>query len=116
MRERGASSFFAGGGLNTTAARTALDNKFGINMFGAENFQSVSAFAKGGIVTSPLIGMVGEAGPEAIIPLDKANGLGSTYNITVNAGMGSDGARVGEAVIKAIKSYERSSGPVFARA
>jgi len=34
----------------------------------------------------------------------------------VNAGMGSDGARVGEAVIKAIKSYERSSGPVFARA
>ena len=30
-----------------------------------------TAFAKGGIVTGPTLGLVGEAGPEAIIPLDK---------------------------------------------
>ena len=30
---------------------------------------SVSEFAEGGIVTKPLLGMVGEAGPEAIVPL-----------------------------------------------
>jgi TP901 family phage tail tape measure protein len=31
----------------------------------------VTAFAKGGIVTGPTLGLVGEAGPEAIIPLDR---------------------------------------------
>lgn len=37
---------------------------------------AVPKHAKGGIVTKAHIGMVGEAGPEAIIPLNKANGLG----------------------------------------
>jgi hypothetical protein len=60
--------------------------------------------------------LIGEAGPEAVIPLDKLP-MGNTYNITVNAGMGSgNGAQLGEAVVNAIRSYERSSGPVFARA
>ena len=64
-----------------------------------------------------MMGMVGEAGPEAIIPLNKAGGaLGNTYNITVNAGMGTDGAAVGRVIVDAIKKYERISGPVFASA
>jgi hypothetical protein len=33
-------------------------------------------FQHGGIVTSPMIGLVGEAGPEAIIPLGKGGGFG----------------------------------------
>lgn len=41
-------------------------------------------FAKGGIVTGPTPALVGEAGPEAIIPLDKAGGLGATYVININ--------------------------------
>lgn len=32
---------------------------------------SIQAFAEGGIVTAPTLGLVGEAGPEAIIPLRK---------------------------------------------
>jgi hypothetical protein len=35
-------------------------------------------FAEGGVVTKPTLGLVGEAGPEAIIPLKHANGLGKT--------------------------------------
>ena len=31
-------------------------------------FAGIQAFAKGGVVTSPMMGLVGEAGPEAIIP------------------------------------------------
>jgi hypothetical protein len=43
--------------------------------------------------------------------------MGNTYNITVNAGMGTgNGAQVGEAVVNAIRRYERTSGPVFAKA
>lgn len=40
---------------------------------------AVPAFAKGGVVNSPTLAMVGEAGPEAIIPLSKAGG--GTQNI-----------------------------------
>lgn len=86
----------------------------------ARNFQAafgITPFAKGGIVTQPMMGMVGEAGPEAIIPLNKAGGaLGNTYNITVNAGMGTDGASVGRVIVDAIKKFEKTSGPVFASA
>ena len=111
----GGQSIFSPGVLQETAAKIALRDRFGINMFQGAN-ASVSAFAKGGIVTGPTVGLVGEAGPEAIIPLSRAGGLGGTYNITVNAGMGADGQRIGEQIIKEIKRYERQSGPVFARA
>jgi len=111
----GGQSIFSPGVLQETVAKMALRDKFGIDMFPGAN-ASVSAFAKGGIVTGPVLGMIGEAGPEAIIPLNKARGLGGTYNITVNAGMGSDGQRIGEQIVKEIRRYERLSGPVFARA
>ncbi len=89
---------------------------------------NVPQLAEGGIVTRPTLAMIGEGGEsEAVIPLSKMSqfgfgsgggrgGAGSNITINVNAGMGTDGARVGEAVVKAIKSYERTSGPVFARA
>ena len=38
--------------------------------------------ARGGIATRPTMAMVGEAGPEAIIPLSRG-GFGDTFNITV---------------------------------
>jgi hypothetical protein len=39
---------------------------------------------------------------------------GNTFNISVNAGMGTDPISVGAAIVDAIKRYERSSGQVFA--
>ena len=84
--------------------------------------------AEGGIGTRPTLAMIGEGGEsEAVIPLSKMSqfgfgagggrgGAGSNITINVNAGMGTDGARVGEAVVKAIRSYERTSGRVFASA
>jgi hypothetical protein len=67
---------------------------------------------------------VGEMGPELFTPaagggrITPNNSLGgATYNITVNAGMGSgSGAQIGEQIVTAIKRYERTSGPVFASA
>ena len=46
---------------------------------------SVPQFAQGGIVTGPTIGLVGEAGPEAIIPLRRLNevtGMGNMELVT----------------------------------
>lgn len=77
----------------------------------------VPAFAKGGIVTGPTLALIGEAGPEAVVPLSGRNaGMGNTFNVTVNAGMGADGASIGREIVDAIKRYERASGPVFASA
>ena len=76
----------------------------------------IPKFAKGGIVMPSPGGSiinVGEAGqPEAIIPLDKmgAMGGGGTFNITVNAGVGANGAQIGTEVVNAIKAFERSNG------
>jgi hypothetical protein len=44
--------------------------------------------------------------------------MGGGANITINvtAGMGTNGAQVGEQIVNAIKRYERVSGPVFASA
>ena len=38
-------------------------------------------FAKGGIATRPTLGIFGEAGPEALVPLDRAGGMGTTVTI-----------------------------------
>ena len=46
---------------------------------------TVTKHAEGGIISSPQIGMIGEAGPEAIIPLSKMGGMGGT-NVTIQAG------------------------------
>lgn len=47
---------------------------------------SIPLLANGGIVTKPTLAVVGEAGPEAVIPLNRANGMagGVTVNVTVN--------------------------------
>jgi len=82
---------------------------FGLNRF--------ARLAKGGIVMGPTNALIGEAGPEAVVPLSKAGSFGGgTYNIVVNAGVGTNGAQVGQQIVEAIKKYERTSGQVFARA
>lgn len=40
-------------------------------------------FAQGGVVTGPTLGLIGEAGPEAVIPLDRLGEMGGV-NVTVN--------------------------------
>ena len=77
----------------------------------------IPRLAEGGVVMpSPggSIVNVAEAGqPEAIIPLNKMGSLGgggSTYNITINAGAGANGATIGTEIVNAIKAYERSNG------
>lgn len=77
----------------------------------------VTRFAAGGIVTRPMIGMVGEAGPEAIIPLGrgKGAGIGNTININVTASPLSSPADVGAAVVDALRAYERRNGSLRLR-
>jgi hypothetical protein len=87
--------------------------------------------ATGGIVNRPTFALIGEAGPEAVVPLNRTPGNlplpltgrgngGSTgettINVTVNAGMSTDGAEVGRQIVDALKQYERRNGPVYVAA
>ena len=99
---------------------------------GIEGGSGYLNFATGGVVMPQpggVLGRLAEVGqPEVVIPLAQLDSMLSegartstskkaVYNITVNAGMGSgNGAQIGEAIVTAIKRYERTSGPVFASA
>ena len=77
--------------------------------------------ATGGIVTRPTLAMIGEAGPEAVIPLNRTPGssaLGGMGGITINvqAGLVSTPDQIGQQIIEAIQNAQRRSGPVFAAA
>jgi hypothetical protein len=73
----------------------------------------VTPFAMGGVVKAPTLGMVGEAGPEAIIPLSKMGNLGGqTINVTVNAGFGADGRAIGDVIVNELKKWSRKNGKI----
>jgi len=63
------------------------------------------AMATGGVVTSPTMALIGEAGPEAVIPLDKMGGMGGGVTINVNGGDPN-------AVVAALRTYMRQNGSV----
>jgi hypothetical protein len=75
---------------------------------------SFAPFAKGGLVTAPTLGLIGEAGPEAVIPLNRMGNMGgqTVINLTVNAGMGTDGKSVGDAIVNELKRWSRKNGKI----
>ena len=113
---------------NRSAVLT-LYTKGGSNQFvpapqtGPNNANSTSLVgATGGIVNRPTSNItLGEAGPEAVIPLDQSPGnspLGNlglgggntTVNLTVVAGALSSGPEVGQLVVDALEEFYRSGG------
>lgn len=70
---------------------------------------NIPMLAEGGIVTGPTLAMIGEAGPEAVVPLSKMGGMGGV-TVNVNGGL-STSAEIGQAVVNAIRAYNRSAGP-----
>ena len=72
--------------------------------------KGIPGLAAGGIVTQPTLAMIGEGGPEAVIPLDRMGGGGSGITVNVMGGL-STSAEIGQAVVNAIRAYNRSAGP-----
>lgn len=59
----------------------------------------------GGIVSSPTLAMIGERGPEAVVPLNRAGALGNNITINVNGGDPN-------AVVAALRTYMRQNGSI----
>lgn len=86
---------------------------FGGQTVGVPALPNIPELAEGGIVTAPTLALIGEKGPEAVIPLRNNSGpAGTNITINVTAGMGTDGADVGRQIVEALKRYERRNGPV----
>jgi len=73
-------------------------------------FDTIPAMAEGGVVNTPggMLALIGEAGPEAVIPLDRLaqmGGGGTTVNINVNGGDP-------QSVVNALRTYMRQNGSV----
>lgn len=78
---------------------------------GGKGFR-IPEMASGGIVTRPTIALLGEAGREAVIPLDRPNALATAQPQTIvfNVYALTATSEVGKQVFNALKEYERVSG------
>lgn len=71
---------------------------------------SAPRLAAGGIVNRPTLALIGEAGPEAVIPLSAMNQSGGESTVVINVYALNPTAEVGRLVYTAIRDYERTSG------
>jgi hypothetical protein len=97
---------------NNTIGKLSFEFPSWVPGLGGKGFSvpNIPMLAEGGIVTSPTLAMIGEKGPEAVIPLGRAGGMGGNYTINVNGGLASS-AEIGQSVINAIRAFNRSNGP-----
>jgi len=51
---------------------------------GMPQIPEIPSLAKGGIVNRPTLAMLGESGPEAVVPLGRRGGAGMTINLVIN--------------------------------
>jgi len=76
-----------------------------------KNIGKIFGFADGGVVTKPTVGLVGEAGPEAIIPLDEMNKMGGAVSVTIQGPVFlNDESAMDKLVRKMSDALKRASG------
>lgn len=66
----------------------------------------IPMLANGGIVMGPQLAVIGEKGPEAVIPLDRLGNMGGG-NVTIHVNGGDPNA-----VVDALRKYYRQNGPL----
>ena len=96
---------------NSTVGKLSFNIPSWVPGIGGKGFSvpNIPYLAEGGIVTGPTLAMIGERGPEAVIPLSGRNsGMGGNYTININGGLGSS-AEIGTAVVNAIRAFNRQN-------
>jgi gas vesicle protein len=96
---------------NSTIGQLSFEVPDWVPGFGGRGFSvpNIPMLADGGIVTGPTLAMIGEQGPEAVVPLDRGIGMG---NVTININANVADARLGDVIVNALRQYNRRSGPI----
>jgi phage-related minor tail protein len=71
------------------------------------DIKNIPRLAEGGIVSSPTLALIGEAGPEAVVPLSGSNRPNMGNNVTINVHGGDPNA-----VVAALRTYMRQNGSI----
>ena len=97
---------------NNTVGKLSFEIPSWVPVIGGKGFSvpDIPYLADGGIVTGPTLAMIGERGPEAVIPLSGRNSGMGNYTINITGGLGSS-AEIGTAVVNAIRAFNRQNGP-----
>ena len=85
--------------LNIPTIKIPFYGEVGGWSIGLPNIPKIPMLADGGIVNSPTLAMIGEAGPEAVVPLGKGFGSGITVNIYGSVGVDD----IGEQLVRTLK-------------
>ena len=78
--------------------------------FSGINFGMGTFMAEGGIVNKPTLAVIGEAGGEAVVPLDRLNSGGDTYNITINSKIADN--TLPDLLVAELRKFNRRSGAI----
>ena len=96
---------------NSTIGQLSFDVPDWVPIIGGRGFSvpNIPELAEGGIVTGPTLAMIGEKGPEAVIPLNRATGMG---NVTINVYSTIADATLPDKLVNALRQYNRRSGVI----
>jgi hypothetical protein len=94
---------------NNTVGKLSFSVPSWVPGIGGKGFSmpDIPMLANGGIVTSPTLALIGEAGPEAVIPLSQMGDMGGGSNVTINVNGGDPNA-----VVDALRKYMRQNGSI----
>jgi hypothetical protein len=94
---------------NNTVGKLSFKFPSWVPIVGGKGYDvpDIPMLADGGIVTGPTLAMIGEAGPEAVIPLSGRNMPNMGNKITINVNGGDPNA-----VVAALRSYMRTNGSI----
>jgi hypothetical protein len=94
---------------NNTVGKLSFSVPSWVPGLGGKGFDipDIPMLATGGIVSSPTLAMIGEKGPEAVIPLSQMGNMGGTTEININVNGGDP-----QSVVNALRSYMRQNGSI----
>lgn len=93
---------------NNTVGKLSFKAPSWVPGIGGKGFEvpNIPMLAEGGIVTNgPMLAMIGEKGPEAVVPLDRYRGGGGDIYVTVQGGDPN-------AIVDALRRYQRQNGSI----
>ena len=93
---------------NGTVGKLSFSVPDWVPVIGGKGFSmpDIPMLAQGGIVNSPTLALIGEAGPEAVIPLDRMSSMGGG-SVTINVNGGDP-----QQVVNALRRYMQLNGSV----
>jgi hypothetical protein len=96
---------------NNTVGKLSFKAPSWVPGIGGKGFDvpNIPMLAQGGIVTSATLAVIGESGPEAVVPLSRAGefGMGGGNNVTINVNGGDP-----QQVVNALRRYMQVNGSV----